>query len=41
MKKCKDVRRYNGKYRVYVVEHTTHCNDIEEIRYSLKVDAMD
>ena len=41
MKKCADVRRYNGKYRVYVVEHTKPRNGIKEIRYSLKVDAMD
>lgn len=39
MRKCADVRKCNGKYRVYVVEHFTPCNDIEEIRYSLKSDA--
>lgn len=39
MKKCADVRKFNGKYRVYVVEHFTPCGDLEEIRYSRKDDA--
>ncbi len=39
MKKFADVRKFKGKYRVYVVEHITPCNDIEEIRYSRKDDA--
>ena len=40
MKKCKDIRRYNGKYRVYWVEHFTPCNTIEMVMYSLKDDVM-
>lgn len=41
MRKCADVRKYKGKYRVYWVEHLNHHNGMSEVRYSTKVDAKD